>query len=119
MKFSWILPAIGVVAIIAAAGCEDDAKLLVGAGGACASIVNCEPGLSCVATGREGRSCRSASTPLPGPAPEDGAAPDAAAPDATTEDANAPDTSDGEAPDAQIDAADGDPTTDGSRDAAG
>lgn len=78
-------------------GCEDDEKVLVGEGGTCASIVDCQAGLSCVASG-DGRVCKTTTTPVPIP-PAD---PDAETPDGGDPDAETPD---GEAPDADPDAA--------------
>ncbi len=66
-------------------GCEDEEKVLVGEGGVCASILDCQPGLSCVASGSE-RVCKAASTNVP-VSPNEDAGTDAADDAATETDA--------------------------------
>jgi hypothetical protein len=68
-------------------GCEDKEKVLAAEGGACESILDCQAGLSCVATGVDSRVCRAVSVEAP---PADAtiaidATPIDAAPDATPE----------------------------------
>lgn len=75
-------------------GCEDDEKVLVGEGGACASIVDCQPGLSCVATSGDARVCKTAATSVPVGPEEDGAPPAEAGADTSAADAEADATTD-------------------------
>jgi hypothetical protein len=82
MKLSWIVPAIALAAMatVSAAGCEEKEKVLAAEGGACDTTLECQPGLSCVATGVDSRVCRTASVEAP---PLDATIPLDAAPDAT------------------------------------
>lgn len=102
----------GAAAAATVLGCEDDEKVLVGEGSPCASIVDCQAGLSCVATSGTDRVCKMASTPVPVTPEVDAttedagqdaiAAPDAD-PDAGDPDASAPEGGDATLP---VDAAD-------------
>jgi hypothetical protein len=65
MKLSWIVPAIALAAMATAAGCEEKEKVLAAEGGACETTLECQPGLSCVATGVDSRVCRTASVEAP------------------------------------------------------
>ena len=84
MKVSWIVPAIALAAMatVSAVGCEEKEKVLAAEGGACESLLDCQPGLSCVATGVDSRVCRVVSVEAP---PADATVVPDAAPDAKVE----------------------------------
>ena len=67
MKFTWIVPALALAAMATASavGCEEKAKVLSTEGGPCESILDCQAGLSCVATGVSSRVCRVTSVDAP------------------------------------------------------
>lgn len=96
--------ALAGLATITAFGCKDTEKVLSAEGGSCETILDCQAGLSCVATDATSRVCRLASVQAP-PVEEDATADaNTTTPDATVEDTGVLDS---EAPDASDGASDG------------